>query len=550
MTKRAALMQHVGADRRLALPFAGSQGQRRHGGGKFWHMAEKPTQQRQGDDHSSPVEPDAVQRAFPNQANEGKPTQAATVAAAVAAGSFGRDIAPVLALVHPDDRNVVTGALHKALADAVPAEMRCRAVPQPGGERWLEIIGFVAPAAGAAEAIGFYRDVTEQRNAELHLQYRASQQATLAQLGERALVEPDLERLLNDAVTTVAVTLSVDFVQILELLPGDAELMLRAGFGWKADLVGKVIATTESRSFARFVFDSTVPLEVSDYDVEARFLVPDYMKTHQCRSGVTLTISNRDARPFGLLGVCTAKSRRFTAEETAFLVAVCNLISGALQRRQLELRHELMIRDMRHRAGNLYSQILALFAQTARTSKSIADLSTKYQARLLAMANADRLITEGGWKSIPIRDLFNVVLGPYYERASFEGPNIDLEPDPVFNLSAALHELTGNAAKYGSLSRPEGQIEIRWNLGRSDRGVTLDLDWIERHGPPTRHPRRSGFGTRLVDLVIRRQLNGEITRTYARDGLRVKLVVPLSHERWPPAPEEAAAASNSVPREA
>ena len=47
-----------------------------------------------------------------------------------------------------------------------------------------------------------------------------------------------------------------------------------------------------------------------------------------------------------------------------------------------------MIREMRHRSGNLFSQLLALFSQTARTSKSIADLTTKYQARVLAMANA------------------------------------------------------------------------------------------------------------------------------------------------------------------
>ena len=64
-----------------------------------------------------------------------------------------------------------------------------------------------------------------------------------------------------------------------------------------------------------------------------------------------------------------------------------------------------MIRDMRHRSGNLFSQLLALFSQTARTSKSIADLASKYQARVLAMANAHRLITEGGWKSIPIMEL-------------------------------------------------------------------------------------------------------------------------------------------------
>ena len=74
-------------------------------------------------------------------------------------------------------------------------------------------------------------DGTARRNLENELRSRVKQQEALAQLGERALVEPELERLLNDAVSTVALTLSVDFVKILELLPGGTDLLLRAGFG-------------------------------------------------------------------------------------------------------------------------------------------------------------------------------------------------------------------------------------------------------------------------------------------------------------------------------
>ena len=92
-------------------------------------------------------------------------------------------------------------------------------------------------------------------NLENELRSRAKQQEALAQLGERALVEPDLERLLNDAVSTVALTLAVDFVKILELLPGDGELLLRAGFGWKSDLVGTILTTSGPNSFARFTLD-------------------------------------------------------------------------------------------------------------------------------------------------------------------------------------------------------------------------------------------------------------------------------------------------------
>ena len=189
---------------------------------------------------------------------------------------------------------------------------------------------------------------------------------------------------------------------------------------------------------------------------------------------MNVTIAGRDGRAYGILGVCTAKKRQVQRAGDRVPGRRGNLLAGAIQRRQLEQRHELMIRDMRHRSGNLFSQLLALFSQTARTSKSIADLASKYQARVLAMANAHRLITEGGWQSIPIMELIYVVLGPYIDRASLDGPNIDLEPDPVFNLSAALHELAANAIKHGSLSRSKGQLDLRWSVDRTQRGMTLD----------------------------------------------------------------------------
>ena len=180
------------------------------------------------------------------------------------------------------------------------------------------------------------------------------------------------------------------------------------------------------------------------------------------------------AAPTASSASAPAKQRHFGAQDTSFLAAAANILAGAIQRRQLEQRHELMIRDMRHRSGNLFSQLLALFSQTAKTSKSIADLASKYQSRVLAMANAHRLITEGGWKSIPIMELLYVVLGPYLDRVSFSGPNIELEPDPIFNLSAALHELAANAIKHGSLSRPKGQLDLSWSVSRTERGMTLD----------------------------------------------------------------------------
>ncbi len=448
-------------------------------------------------------------------------------------GSFEGTYAQFAQNIRADDWPNVASSLKEALRTHGSYRIRYRTPPREGREDcWLEATGMVTGIGPHEGMIGVFHEVTERVNLENELRNRVKQQEALAQLGERALAEPDLERLLNDAVSTVALTLSVDFVKVLELLPGDGELVLRAGFGWRTDLIGTVLTWAGDNTYAHHVLEAGTPVVTADFASETRFVVDQYLKDHHCVSGMSVAIAGRDGRAYGILGVCAGKPRQFGVQETAFLIAVANILAGAIQRRQLEQRHELMIREMRHRSGNLFSQLLALFSQTARNSKNIAELTSKYQARVLALANAHRLITEGGWKSIPIMELLYVVLGPYLDRTTLNGPNIDLEPDPIFSLSAALHELAANAIKHGSLSLPKGQLELTWSVSRTQRGMTLALDWVEKNGPPARRSRRIGFGSRLVDLVIERQMNGEVHRAFTRNGLQVHMKVPLTHERW------------------
>jgi two-component sensor histidine kinase len=89
------------------------------------------------------------------------------------------------------------------------------------------------------------------------------------------------------------------------------------------------------------------------------------------------------------------------------------------------------------------------------------------------------------------------------------------------------------------LAQRQGRLELSWSVGRTQRGMTLTFDWVERGGRPARRPRRAGFGSRLIGLVIERQMDGEVQRTYGRGGLSVRLIVPLTHERWPTQPVDA-----------
>nr|WP_254531404.1 hypothetical protein [Natrinema gelatinilyticum] len=72
---------------------------------------------------------------------------------------------------------------------------------------------------------------------DAELQTRVRQQEVVAELGQQALATADLDRLMHDASVAVAETLDVEYCKVLELLPGEDEVLLRQGVGWRAGLV-------------------------------------------------------------------------------------------------------------------------------------------------------------------------------------------------------------------------------------------------------------------------------------------------------------------------
>ena len=140
-------------------------------------------------------------------------------------------------------------SIKEALRTGQPYSAAYRVIPARRREdRWIEAIGMVIFKDGVpVRMVGLCHDVTERVGLQEELRSRAKQQEALAQLGERALAETDIERLLNDVVSTVALTLPVDFVEVLELMPGDTDLLLRAGFGWKAGCIGSIVTVAGER---------------------------------------------------------------------------------------------------------------------------------------------------------------------------------------------------------------------------------------------------------------------------------------------------------------
>ena len=433
------------------------------------------------------------------------------------------------------DQPRVLAAIQQTLRTREPCRLEYR-LPSTDGreERWFEVSATVLVKDGTpAQVLGMCRDVTERLRINREVRVRGRQQEAVARLGERALAESDLQKFFNDVVATAADILDVELMKILELVPGDAEMLLRAGVGWPAEMLGAAHVSTGRESHAGYTLAAGRPVILEDLETETRFPGTQLLRDQGIVSGIAAPIAGRDGRAYGVLCAHSTKRRKYSDYDVSFLAGVANVVAGAIQRRQLDQRHELMIRELRHRSGNLFSQLLALFSQTAKNSRTVGELVSKYEARVLALANAHRLITEGGWKSTSLNELLNILLAPFVDRISFAGPNVFLEPDPTFGLSMAIHELLTNAGKHGSLSQSSGRVDLTWSVARTQQGLTLMLDWKESHGPAPKKQRRPGFGSRLINMVIERQLNGQVEQSFGPEGLQSRLVVPLTHERWP-----------------
>jgi hypothetical protein len=94
------------------------------------------------------------------------------------------------------------------------------------------------------------------------------------------------------------------------------------------------------------------------------------------------------------------------------------------------------------------------------------------------------------------------------------------EVAPIFAL--VIHELTTNAAKYGALSVPTGQVVV--SLREAEDGVTLH--WVELGGPEVRNTNTRGFGTNLIEQAVPYELGGKTTLSFNPTGLTAVLQIP------------------------
>jgi PAS domain S-box-containing protein len=177
---------------------------------------------------------------------------------------------------------------------------------------------------------------TERCRAEEALAAYARRQAVVAEIGRLALTGGELKDLFAEAAGLVARTLGVEYCKVLELLPSGDALILRAGFGWKADYaVGLATVSAGKESPAGFTLISQEPVVVENLQTEKRFTGPLLLRDHGVTSGVSVIIRGR-YHPYGVMGAHTTSLRKFAKDEVNFLSTVANVLAEAIDRKHAE----------------------------------------------------------------------------------------------------------------------------------------------------------------------------------------------------------------------
>jgi len=208
------------------------------------------------------------------------------------------------------------------------------------------------------------------------------------------------------------------------------------------------------------------------------------------------------------------------------------LTAAARALAEKDRRQTLLINELNHRVKNTLATVQTMAKLTGRSAPDHETYKGSLEARILALSKTHNLLTEAAWETVSLRDIFRTELEPYDDgsgrRIVLDGPPVPLAPRVAVALGMAAHELTTNAAKHGSLSVPEGRVLVRWEVTATGNGNRLHLTWKETGGPAVTQPSRTGFGSRLLQQGIARDLNGETHLDFAVEGLGCRMLVSLS----------------------
>jgi two-component sensor histidine kinase len=200
-----------------------------------------------------------------------------------------------------------------------------------------------------------------------------------------------------------------------------------------------------------------------------------------------------------------------------------------LLHRRYEQHQRQLIAELDHRVKNVLAQVDGAVTSTGEGSRSIRDFVRSVRGRIQSMAAAHTLLSESSWHSVALDNLVHAELAPYATDTNVKitGTDVMLSSAETQALAKVLHELATNAAKYGALSIPGGEVSVSWGRKPSGQEATLILEWRELGGPPVASKVQSSYGTDLIRNLVPHELDGTVDLAFVKEGVNCRIELPL-----------------------
>jgi two-component sensor histidine kinase len=156
------------------------------------------------------------------------------------------------------------------------------------------------------------------------------QQTAIARFGSFGLRESDLLKVLTEAARVCAESLDVPFAKVCRYRAAEKDLLIEAGHGWKAGVIGTIENADPSSPQGR-AFVTGEPSICNDIRKDNNFELPGFYAAHGIVSTVDVVIHAKDdATPYGVLEIDNDRQHDYDQHDIDFLTGFANVLAEAV----------------------------------------------------------------------------------------------------------------------------------------------------------------------------------------------------------------------------
>ncbi len=345
------------------------------------------------------------------------------------------------------------------------------------------------------------------------LQVRIRQQELLAELGVTALKGVSFDELLNETARLTAAGLDVEFCKVLEHIPSNNRLLVRAGVGWNADVVGIASVGADLESPAGFALRTGKPVISNHLEIEERFRTSELLEQHGIRRAMNVILQG-EGKPFGVLEVDSRSDDEFLEHDLAFLQGAANILGMAIERERHQQKinaalekHQFLLKEMNHRVKNSLAIVASLLNLQARDigNPELTGYLNEAANRIAAIGKAHAQLSYGShvermdigrYIEAICKDLDESVANCEVITDAVVG--ILVPTDRAISIALIVNELIANSAKHAYKDETGGKIWIKVDRDTHESIVISVRDEGAGLPPGFDVHKAKGLGTRII----------------------------------------------------